>query len=191
MALPGSGDAAAHLLVRHAVKAGLGCKIPPLIGQFRHDLAWWQATEFRRITGFQHRRAFSRAQLVGGSRARHEEAQIRLNLPVFCPAPQGAVADLQRGASLGTPRAGGDGVVDQNNCGLAMWGADPASSFGASDRPPDDLILRYRTASHPPDRRGLFSQNQKRCGFGHGTVLARQFPFQILDAVFLFPGRAT
>ena len=33
---------------------------------------------------------------------------------------------------------------------LAMWGADHASSFGASDRPPDGLILRCRTASHPP-----------------------------------------
>jgi len=98
----------------------------------------------------QHRRAFGSAQLVRGFRARREGPLIGVKLPVFCPAPQGAIADFQLGAGLGAPRAGGDGLFDQQRSGLAMWGADHASSFGASDRPPDGLILRRRTASHPP-----------------------------------------
>jgi len=98
----------------------------------------------------QHRRAFGSAQLVRGFRARHEGPLIGVKLAVFRPAPQSAIADLQLEAGFGTPRASGDGVVDQNNCGLAIWGADHASSFGASDCAPDGLILRRRTASHPP-----------------------------------------
>jgi hypothetical protein len=42
---------------------------------------------------------------------------IGVNLPVFCPAPQSAVADFQFGTGRGVPRAsgdGGDGVVDQS-----------------------------------------------------------------------------
>jgi len=38
---------------------------------------------------------------------------IGVKLAVFRPAPQSAIADVQLGAGLGAPRAGGDGVVDQ------------------------------------------------------------------------------
>jgi len=34
------------ICAQNAVEAGLGCKMPPLIGLFRHDLAWWQVAEF-------------------------------------------------------------------------------------------------------------------------------------------------
>jgi hypothetical protein len=53
---------------------------------------------------------------------------IGVKLAVFCPAPQSAIADFQLGTGFGTPRASGDGLVNQNNCGLAIWGADHASS---------------------------------------------------------------
>ena len=111
-----------------AVEAGFRCEIPSLIGQSRHDLAWRQTGKFLRITDFQDGRAFSRAQLVGRLRAQHERPLIRVDLTASCPAPQGPIADLQLGTGLGAPRAGGDGIIDQSNCGLAMWGADHASS---------------------------------------------------------------
>lgn len=43
---------------------------------------------------------------------------IGVKLAVFCPAPQSAIADFQLGTGFGTPRASGDGLVNQNNCGL-------------------------------------------------------------------------
>ena len=69
------GSAKVMLLTIRAqdtAEAGLGCQTPPLISQFWHDLAWWQAAKFLWITGFQHRRAFGSAQLVGGFRARRK-----------------------------------------------------------------------------------------------------------------------
>jgi len=51
-----------------------------------------------------------------------------MNLSVFGPAPQSAITDLQLGAGFGAARAGGDGLFDQQPGGLAMWGADHASS---------------------------------------------------------------
>jgi len=65
----------------------------------------------------------------------HEGSLIGAGLAVFPPAPQSAVADFQLGTGFETPRASGDGIVDQQRGGLAMWGAGPASSFGASSRP--------------------------------------------------------
>jgi len=45
----GLGSATVMLLTiraQDAVEAGLGCQIQPLIGQLRHDLAWWQTAKF-------------------------------------------------------------------------------------------------------------------------------------------------
>jgi len=95
---------------------------------------------------------------------------IGANLAVFRPAPQSAIADLQLGTGFGAPRASGDGLVDQSNCGLAMWGADHASSS-----PP------------PPDRMSLFSENEQRGRLGQSAALARQF----FDPFLLFLRRLT
>ena len=100
----------------------------PLISQIWHDLAWWQAGERLRIANVQHCRTFLGAQFVGRFRARHERALIGVDLTVFGPPPQGAVADLQLGAGFGAPRTSDDGLIDQANGSLAMWGTDHASS---------------------------------------------------------------
>jgi len=45
----GLGSATVMLLTiraQDAVEAGPGCQIPPLIGQFWHDLAWGQTAKF-------------------------------------------------------------------------------------------------------------------------------------------------
>ena len=34
------------MTAQNAVEAGFRCQIHALIGQFRHDLAWWQVAEF-------------------------------------------------------------------------------------------------------------------------------------------------
>ena len=39
----------------------------------------------------------------------------------------------------------------------------------------------------PPDRRGLFSENQKSGGFCQSLFLAGKLAFQILDPLLLFP----
>ena len=70
----------------------------------------------------------SSLSLLRGSGVLHDGALIGVSLAIFRPAPQGAVADLQPGAGFGAARAGGDGLFDQQPGGLAMWGADHASS---------------------------------------------------------------
>lgn len=72
---------------QNALKAGLGCKIPHLIGQIWDNLAGRKAGKFLRITGFQHSCAFCRAKLISGFLTRHEGAQIRLHMSVFLPTP--------------------------------------------------------------------------------------------------------
>ena len=163
---------------QNAVEAGLRRGISPLIRQFRHDPAGRRAGKLLRITGFQHRRAFGGARLVGWFRARREGPSIGVKLAALRPAAQGAVADVHPGAGLGAPRAGGDGRFDRQRGGSAMRVADYASSSGASDRPPGRLILRCRTASHSsPDRVSVFSGHRQRCGFGQGAVYAGKLAF--------------
>ena len=68
-----------------------------------------------------------------------------MDLTVFRPAPQRAIADVQFSTGVGAPRASGDGRVDQSNCGLAIQGADHASSS-----PPqiaEAFFLRTRSAA--------------------------------------------
>jgi transposase InsO family protein len=49
-----------------------------------------------------------------------------VDLTVFGPAPQAAVADLQLGAGFGAPRTSDNGLVDQSNGGLAEAGIEPS-----------------------------------------------------------------
>ena len=95
-----------------------------------------------------------------------------MNLAIFRPAPQIAVADLQLGTSVGTPRTGGDGLFDQQPGGLAMWGADHASSS-------------------PPQIAETFFLRMSSAAASASAFSLRQFPLQILDPLLLFLRRLT
>ena len=81
------------------------------------------------------------------------EKPAHFRVEINSPAPQGAVADLQRGTSFGPPRACSDGLFDQQRGGLAMWGADHASSSPPQIAP--SFFLSTRSAAVSAKARSL------------------------------------
>ena len=81
-------------------------------------------------------------------------------LAVFFLAPQCAIADFQLGTGFGPSRASSDGLIDQSNSSLAMWGTDHASSS-----PPqiaEAFFLRMSSAAASASARSLRASSRSR-----------------------------
>ena len=77
-----------------------------------------------------------RAQSVGRLRARHEGALIGVNLTVPCPSPEGTLTEFQFRTGHDAACASGDGLVEHNNGGFVIRGADRASPFRRAQASP-------------------------------------------------------
>jgi hypothetical protein len=84
-----------------AVKAGFRGQISPLIGQFRNNLAGWEAGKFLAIADCQNGGAFFCAKLVARLWTLDQGALVSLNLTAPGPAAQCPYADFYLGAGFG------------------------------------------------------------------------------------------
>ena len=145
-AWPGLGNAL-PIRAQNAVAAGLRRQILALTGQFRQGgrLAGRLAGALRGIAIAWNGGAFICAELVVRRWPVDHRPLVRANLAALRPSAQGPITDAQLGAGFGSACTSADGLFDQNNGGLAIWGADPASSS-----PPwitDAFFLRTRSAA--------------------------------------------
>ncbi|WP_253949488.1 hypothetical protein, partial [Mangrovicoccus sp. HB161399] len=156
------------MVAQDPVKAGLRRDIGAPVGQHGHDLAGRQAGEFRLAAGGDDAGALLAAELVDRHRPRRHRALVLPDAALrIMPTGQRLRMQAKLGTGGRTARARGHRLVDEPG-NLPVIG-----SRGHSSSP----------SAGPQIAATFFSQDQERRGLRQRLLLARQLPFQGLDAL--------
>src|SRR4051794_2185803 len=135
-----------------AVEAGFRGEIAALVCEAGHDLAGRQALEGLAVAGVQHGPALRLGQRVTRCWPGRRRTAVLWRANPGAPAPTGPLVEPEVSTGLGATRTGRGSLVDQRNGGLAIWGADHASS-----PPPQIAAAFFRSTSNAAASARAFS----------------------------------